>query len=68
MQLAGVRYCVMTNIPFDPEEASHWRPDKKPYSARFRSALRVDPLLKGDWEAVAEALKAADYPLVRGVA
>lgn len=55
----------MTNIPFDPEEARHWRPNKQPYSSRFRSALRVDPLLKGDWPAVAEALKAADYPLVR---
>lgn len=47
MQLSGVKYCVMTNIPFDKEEASHWRPHKKEYSNRFRSALRVDPLLKG---------------------
>ena len=62
-QLAGVKYCVMTNIPFDPVEAQHWRPHKKPYSARFRSALRVDPLLKGDWETVSACLKAANYPL-----
>jgi hypothetical protein len=47
LQLSGVKYCVMTNIPFDKEEASHWRPHKKEYSNRFRSALRVDPLLKG---------------------
>lgn len=48
LQLSGVRYCVMTNIPFDKEEASHWRPAKKAYSSRFRSAVRVDPLLKGE--------------------
>jgi len=59
---AGVRYAVMTNIPFDPVEASHWRPEKKEYSNRFRSALRVDPLVKGDWETVKEALVAAEYP------
>ena len=62
-QLAGVKYCVMTNIPFDPTEAQHWRPEKKPYSRRFRSALRVDPLLKGDWETVSACLKVADYPV-----
>ena len=27
--LAGVQYAVMTNIPFDPEEAQHWRPERK---------------------------------------
>ena len=44
-KLAGVRYAVMTNIPFAEEEALHWRPQKTPYSARFRSALRVGELL-----------------------
>ncbi|KAM3577219.1 hypothetical protein VYU27_000901 [Nannochloropsis oceanica] len=62
-QLAGVKYCVMTNIPFDPVEAQHWRPEKKKYSRRFRSALRVDPLLKGDWKTVSACLKEAGYPL-----
>ena len=28
----------------------------------FRSALRVDPLVKGDWETVKEALVAAGLP------
>lgn len=60
--LAGVKYCVMTNIPFDPTEAKHWRPAKKAYTRRFRSALRVDPLLKGDWETVSACLTAANYP------
>lgn len=49
VQLSRVKYCVMTNIPFDKEEASHWRPQRKHYSSRFKSALRVDPLLKGGW-------------------
>jgi len=26
---AGVRYAVMTNIPFDPTEAQHWKPKPK---------------------------------------
>ena len=25
---AGVRYAVMTNVPFDRAEAAHWRPAK----------------------------------------
>lgn len=57
---SGVRYAVMTNIPFDPLESQYWKP-KKAYSSNFRAALRVDPLLKGDSEAVAEALKLAGY-------
>ncbi len=27
--IAGVRYAVMTNVPFDPEEAKNWRPNRK---------------------------------------
>jgi len=26
---AGVRYAVMTNVPFDPTESQHWRPKPK---------------------------------------
>ena len=26
---AGIRYAVMTNIPFDPMESLHWRPKPK---------------------------------------
>jgi hypothetical protein len=59
---AGVKYCVMTNVPFDAAEVPHWRPAVKPYSSRFRSALRVDPLLKGDWKAVEKAVTADGYP------
>ena len=38
---AGVRYVVMTNIPFVEEEVLHWRPKAAPYSQRFRAAVRV---------------------------
>lgn len=27
--IAGVRYAVMTNVPFDPEEAKNWLPNRK---------------------------------------
>ena len=30
--------------------------------ARFRSALRVDPLLAVDWSSLEAALRRADYP------
>jgi len=60
-QKAGVRYAVMTNIPFDPMESQHWRPTPKEYSSNFRSALRVDPLLAGDQKTIERALKVAGY-------
>jgi len=61
-KLANVKYAVMTNIPFNEEEASHWRPEKKPIPPELKPALRVDPLLNGDWKTVESALKAANYP------
>ena len=61
MSIAGVRYVIMTNIPFDAMEAHHWRPKKKDYPATFKSALRVDPLLAGDKQTVEKALKFAGY-------
>ena len=60
-ELAGVRYCVMTNIPFSSAEAACWRPARRDYSERFRSALRVDPVLAGDWAAVSAELAAGGY-------
>ena len=58
---AGVRYAIMTNIPFDSNEAQYWRPKRKEYPNRYRSALRVDPLLAGDRATVEKALKANGY-------
>jgi hypothetical protein len=61
-QLAGVKYAIMTNIPFNSTEAQYWRgPNKQSYSKRFRSALRVDPLLAGDTKTIEAALKASGY-------
>jgi len=60
-RLAGVRYAVMTNIPYVPAEAEHWRAvPSKPVSRRFRTALRIDTFLKGDWAAVCSALVAEE--------
>ncbi|CAB9528763.1 expressed unknown protein [Seminavis robusta] len=58
---SGVQYAVMTNIPFDTNEAQHWRPERKDYSERYRSALRVDPLLSGDRATIEKALKTSGY-------
>jgi len=51
----------MTNIPFDSNEAAHWRPQPKLYSANYRSALRVDPLLVGDTAKLMEILSLSGY-------
>ena len=66
---ARLKYAVMTNIPFSPEEAQHWRkpgmrdqPLLKPLSKRLKPALRVDPLLSGDWVSVCAALRASCPP------
>jgi len=58
---AGVRYAVMTNVPFDANEARCWRPRPKEYPPQYRSALRVDPLLAGDRKAVETALSGSGY-------
>eukprot|EP00928_Gymnodinium_smaydae_P006327 TRINITY_DN12233_c0_g1_i1.p1 TRINITY_DN12233_c0_g1~~TRINITY_DN12233_c0_g1_i1.p1 ORF type:complete len:511 (+),score=126.15 TRINITY_DN12233_c0_g1_i1:214-1533(+) len=79
-ETAGLRYVVMTNIPFDSKEANCWvKSDAKidftsssfadadvftqTYdSARFKSALRIDPILKGDWGTISECLRARQLP------
>ena len=58
---SGIQYAIMTNIPFDSNEARYWKPERVDYSKRFRSALRVDPLLAGDRATVENALKASGY-------
>ena len=44
LQRAGVDVVVMTNDPFDPNEAVLWR-EHRPRHPRFRAALRIDTLL-----------------------
>eukprot|EP00756_Hemistasia_phaeocysticola_P013073 Hpha_TRINITY_DN15249_c3_g3::TRINITY_DN15249_c3_g3_i1::g.64999::m.64999 len=53
--LAGVKYVVMTNIPFDPREAQRFL-DDRPTHPRFKAALRIDPVLKGDWGTIKAAV------------
>jgi hypothetical protein len=62
-----LRYAVMTNVPFAPEEAEHWPAPglasvSRPCTPRLRSALRVDPILAGDWHTVTAALDRATPP------
>ncbi|HRI13998.1 MAG TPA: glucuronate isomerase [Verrucomicrobiota bacterium] len=59
LQLANVDSVCMTNSPFDDEERAYWekRPARDP---RFRSALRIDPLLLA-WSASANRLRSWGY-------
>jgi len=53
----------MTNIPFDDHEAKQWdKASAKEYSEFFKAALRVDPILKGDWNSMARALARDKFP------
>ena len=60
---ARLKYAVMTNIPFAPEEARHWLGGDgaapPPLTPRLKTALRVDPLLAGDWIGICAALSRA---------
>ena len=56
---ARVSTVVMTNDPFDPGEAALWQKGR-PADARFKAALRIDPLLN-DWATARRALSAAGY-------
>ena len=69
---ARLKYAVMTNIPFAPEEARHWLGGDgaapPPLTARLKTALRVDPLLAGDWAGICAALSRASPPREHSVA
>ncbi len=57
---AGVDSVVMTNDPFDPREADLWK-RQVPFDTRFRSALRLDPMLN-EWTTRCEMLTVSGYP------
>jgi hypothetical protein len=59
--LSGVRYNIMTNIPFEMSEARFWRPQRQDFSNHFRSALRIDPLLSGDFITISAILRSSGY-------
>ena len=56
---ARVSAVVMTNDPFDSNEAALWQKGR-PADARFNAALRIDPLLN-DWATARRALSVAGY-------
>ncbi|KAL7578565.1 hypothetical protein ACA910_011623 [Epithemia clementina (nom. ined.)] len=60
---AGLRYNVMTNIPFEAKEAHYWKNKTVCDTIHYKSAVRVDPLLKGDVPQVKAALQASGYPV-----
>ena len=56
-----LKYAVMTNIPFVAAEAEHWLMEQPPFvSPRLKTALRVDPVLTGDWITISNALQRAE--------
>mmetsp|Transcript_35457 Transcript_35457/g.43800 ORF Transcript_35457/g.43800 Transcript_35457/m.43800 type:complete len:440 (+) Transcript_35457:78-1397(+) len=55
-ELAGIKYVVMTNIPFVEEEARYWENQVNFDKTLFKSALRVDQLLTADWETFAKVV------------
>ncbi len=58
--MAGVRYAVMTNIPFDPEERAHWQSSRSHDAPELlRSALRIDPLFA--WDTACSVVQAAGF-------
>lgn len=57
--LAGVRCVVMTNDPFDKEEASIWNKTGST-DTRFKAALRIDPLLN-NYQETYKDLKGMGY-------
>jgi len=59
LERARVSSVVMTNDPFDVNEAALWQAGG-PEDPRFKAALRIDPLLN-DWPAAERALSAAGY-------
>ena len=58
--MAGVRYAVMTNIPFDGEERGHWLSSRSHDAPELlRSALRIDPLFA--WDTACGVLHSAGF-------
>ena len=60
--VAKVKTAVMTNDPFDPEERELWlkKGDELKKDRRFRSSLRIDPLLY-DWKNQYRVLRKLGY-------
>lgn len=55
---ARIKYVVMTNNPFDPDELPYW--PQKQCDPRFKAALRLDDILVG-WPAPVKKMNAWGY-------
>lgn len=62
-ETVGLDYAVMTNDPFDAEEAVFWR-GKASLHPRFRAALRQDGLLN-DWPGAIQRLSSVGYAVAQ---
>jgi len=60
-EIAGLDYAIMTNDPFQPEEAAQWQ-EGKGATDRLKTALRIDPLLV-NWQEATETIKQAGYDI-----
>ncbi|NLH99626.1 MAG: glucuronate isomerase [Chthonomonadales bacterium] len=65
LDMAGVDWLVMTNDPFDGEEAALWRAGVTGTS-RYRAALRLDRMLNA-WPEACELLQAGGYAVTEDV-
>lgn len=61
MRLANISVITMTNAIFDLNENHRWLSGEVPADARFRSTLRIDPLVR-DFSSAAQQLSAWGYP------
>ncbi len=58
-EMSGIDYAVMTNNPFEDEEAGYWRENSGAPNC-LKTALRIDTLIL-DWPAASKKMKAAGY-------
>ncbi|OQR91187.1 hypothetical protein ACHHYP_04917 [Achlya hypogyna] len=61
-RIAKVRYVVMTNIPFDLSETQYWTSPTAFNRDQFKTALRIDQLLLGQWPVIGPALDRLHLP------
>ncbi|MFW5840691.1 MAG: glucuronate isomerase, partial [Planctomycetota bacterium] len=58
-ELANLDWAIMTNNPFEPEEAGYWKQDR-PKNDLLKAALRIDNLIL-DWENASKTMADQGY-------
>jgi hypothetical protein len=58
-EMSGIDYAVMTNNPFEDEEAGYWKQNGGAPNC-LKTALRIDTLIL-DWPAASKKMKAGGY-------